>query len=349
MAQKTEHIIDGSQGEGGGQVLRTSLTLAMSTGSALRVENIRAGRSKPGLMRAHLAAVRAAAQVSGAELTGAEIGSTKIEFRPQAAAICGGTYRFAIGTAGSTTLLLQTLLPVLAQARQPSLLLLAGGTHNTFAPSVDYIERAFLPALTQMGLKVHSELLTYGFFPGGGGEWHVEIDPIENWQPFNVHSRGRLKSRELVASVANLPLKIAERELAQAAKDINLRKNEMVARSVDSPGPGNIVSARFRFENTAVVFEERGARGVSAERVADRLTHNVRQYFSHEEPIDEHLADQLMLPMVLGAGGSYRTTALTEHSRTNIAVIEQILGRSCFQLHEESSGVLVQVKGNQSP
>lgn len=341
-----DHIVDGSQGEGGGQILRTSLSLAMCLGQSVRIENIRAGRTKPGLMRSHLAAVRAAAQVSCAEISGAQVGSTKLEFRPQLGAINGGTYHFAIGTAGSTTLLLQTLLPALVRAKDTSLLTLSGGTHNGMAPSVDFIEHSFLTAVARMGWTVKSDLRTHGFFPSGGGEWHVVVEPAKQTCAFEALDRGPLRSREVVAKVARLPVHIAERELATVANRVNLRKNEMNAQIVDSPGSGNIVSARFVFDHVTTVFEERGERGVSSERVAKRLCKTVLSYFEHEEPVDEFLADQLMLPMVLGSGGAFRTRGLSDHSITNIKVIEQIVGKKCIEtVNTGKRGIEVRVNG----
>lgn len=346
MDTQADHIIDGSQGEGGGQIIRTALSLAMCTGQSVRIDNIRAGRAKPGLMRSHLTAVQAAAQVSCAEVTGAELGSTGIEFRPQAGGIVSGTYEFAIGTAGSTTLLMQTLLPALLLAQSPTLLKLSGGTHNDMAPSVDFVEHAFLPALATMGIEVESDLHRHGFFPVGGGEWHVIVQPRAEVLPFEVLERGRLRSREVVAKLARLPVHIAERELEVVNKRSNLKKGEARWEQVESPGPGNIVSARLGFERIAVVFEQRGEKRVAAEQVAKRLLREMSAYMDSKEPVDEFLADQLMVPMVLGAGGAFRTCALSEHSRTNMQVIEQVLGRRCFTVEQVGSAcVLVEVEG----
>ena len=340
-----DHVVDGGQGEGGGQILRTAVTLAMHLGQSVQIVNIRAGRSKPGLMRSHLAAVRAAAQVSCAELKGAQVGSTRLEFRPQAGVVNGGTSRFAIGSAGSTTLLMQTLLPVLAQATEPSLIMLSGGTHNGMAPSVDFIEQSFLPAIAKTGIAAISDLRTHGFFPSGGGDWHVAVKPRVKPIPLVITERGPLRFREVVAKVARLPMHIAEREVDAVAKRVHLKKNEITAQVVESPGPGNILSARFRFDHVTTVFEQRGEKRVAAEQVAKRLTKDVLTYFEHEEPVDEFLADQLMVPMVLGAGGEFRTRKLSEHARTNIAVIEQMLDQKLFELiSDRSKGVLVRVK-----
>jgi len=348
MTNAIDHIVDGSQGEGGGQILRTSLSLAMCLGTSVRVHNIRAGRTKPGLMRSHLAAVRAAAQVSCAQLSGARVGSTSVEFRPQAGAINSGTYQFAIGTAGSTTLLLQTILPALVRGKKESIVRLTGGTHNSMAPSVDFMEQSFFPALARMGIEVQSELRTHGFFPSGGGDWQLVVKPCRKAMPFEVTERGPLRSREVVAKVARLSMKIAQREVATIEQRLNLDHNEMATLTVDSPGPGNIVSARFKFDRFTAVFEERGEKRVSAEQVGKRLSNRVKGYFAHKEPVDEFLADQLMLPMVLGAGGVFRTRELSEHSVTNIAVIEQLLGRKCLTVTRDGvagKGVSVRVEG----
>lgn len=203
MTNQFDHIVDGSAGEGGGQILRTALSLAMCTGQSVVIDNIRRGRAKPGLMRQHLAAVRAAAVVSCAQVNGDELHSTRVEFRP--GAIRGGTFRFAIGSAGSTTLLWQTLLPALLLADESSEVALEGGTHNGMAPSVDFIEQCFLPALARMGVVVKSKLLRHGFFPNGGGEWHVRVEPWAHRQRYLVTQRGELVSTQAVEKIAATP------------------------------------------------------------------------------------------------------------------------------------------------
>ena len=168
-------IIDGSQGEGGGQILRSSLALAMCTGTPIRIENIRAGRKKPGLMRQHLMCVLASQAVCGAKVEGAELRSTQLTFEP--GEIKPGDYEFAIDTAGSTCLVFQTVLPALMMAEGVSTLKLSGGTHNMMAPSFDFIKRSFLPVMQSMGIDVSVTLDAYGFFPSGGGEWLATIKP----------------------------------------------------------------------------------------------------------------------------------------------------------------------------
>ena len=169
--------LDGAQGEGGGQILRTALTLSMITGQPFRIENIRARRAKPGLLRQHLTAVNAASEICSAEVQGAEPGSSTLRFIPNR--IKGGNYLFAIGTAGSCTLVLQTILPALWFADEPSTVVITGGTHNPAAPPADFLIRAWLPLMHRMGVKMTLDLIRHGFYPAGGGEIHATVDPIE--------------------------------------------------------------------------------------------------------------------------------------------------------------------------
>lgn len=202
-------IIDGSQGEGGGQVLRTSLALSMVTGRPFRIEGIRAGRANPGLLRQHLTGVRAAAEISGAKVQGAELGSKQLTFEP--GEVRAGDYQFSIGTAGSTTLVLQTILPALLAAKGRSTMVLEGGTHNPAAPPFDFLQRVFLPLVNRMGPRVSVELERHGFFPAGGGCFRVVVDPVEKLQPLELLTRGEIRRRTCRVLLSNLPRTIAKR------------------------------------------------------------------------------------------------------------------------------------------
>src|SRR5437764_3869585 len=203
--------IDGSFGEGGGQILRTSLALSLVTQKPFRIERIRAGRKNPGLLRQHLAAVNAAAQVGYAEVKGADLGSCDLSFAPQA--VAAGRYHFAIGTAGSATLVLQTVLPALILADTPSTLVLEGGTHNPYAPPFDFLEKTFLPLLNEMGPQVRARLERHGFYPAGGGRFVVDITPASRLGRLELNERGAITRRAARALVARLPQQIGEREL----------------------------------------------------------------------------------------------------------------------------------------
>ena len=332
--------IDGAQGEGGGQVLRTALTLAMCTGQALEVKRIRRGRARPGLLRQHLTALRAAQSISDAEVAGDELRSESIRF--VAGKVQAGDYEFKIGTAGSTTLLAQTIVPALALADSESTLRMEGGTHNGMAPSVDFIEQAFAPQLNQLGVGFESTLITHGFYPNGGGVWQCKLKPSEA-QELSLIERGELLEKLAVVKSANIEVGIAERELARVKKKLGFGDCALQAQQVKSPGPGNIVSIRLRYEHVTEVFESVGALGVPAERVAGRAIAGAKRYMAGSHPVGEYLADQLLVPMVLGIGGEFITKDLSEHTKTNIAVIEQMLGQSCIETRETASGTVINV------
>ena len=334
--------IDGAAGEGGGQILRTSLALSLVTGRAFRMINIRAARTKPGLLRQHLTAVRAAVEIGDGACDGAEIGSGELVFRP--GTVRAGDYRFAVGTAGSTTLVLQTILPALALAGQPSRVTLEGGTHNPLAPPFDFMARSFLPIFNRFGPTVEATLARAGFYPAGGGQMEVSITPADRLRPVELLTRGDAGARRLVAHVAGLPPGVTERAFEQVDK--RLRWGRAVCERIDHPperGPGFVLVGEVSSEAHTEVFTGFGERGIRAEAVADRMVEQVRSYLSAGLPVGEHLADQLLLPMGLAAGGAFRTAGLSPHARTNIGVIETFLPVR-FQVNAlETGGVEVRL------
>jgi len=335
--------IDGSQGEGGGQILRTSLTLSLVTGQPFRMENIRAGRAKPGLLRQHLTAVRAAAEVGGGKVEGDSPGSRQLVFEP--GPVRPGSYRFAVGTAGSTTLVLQTVLPALITAREPSELTLEGGTHNPFAPPFDFLAGAFLPILARMGPRAEAVLERPGFYPAGGGKFTIRIEPSEALAAIDLTTRGEVRARRCRARVANLPRHIAERELRVVARHLGWGDDELgVEEAPDSPGPGNILILVVESENVTEVFTGFGEPGKSAERVAEEAAEETRRYLAAGVPVGRHLADQLLLPMAMAGGGRFLTQPLTLHSRTNIEVIRRFLPVEVTVDERPGGNVLVEVR-----
>jgi RNA 3'-terminal phosphate cyclase (ATP) len=331
MENRKMLVIDGSQGEGGGQILRTTLSLAMVTGSPVRIERIRAGRAKPGLMRQHLVCVRAAQAVTNAEVSGDTIGSDCVTFRP--GAIRAGEYRFAIGSAGSTTLVFQTVLPALLLAEGPSTIEFEGGTHNDLAPSVDFLRHAYLPLVRQMGIEVEAELTSYGFYPAGGGRWRALIHPWRDRNPLDLRQRGELLRHEAVVISSMLPAHVAHRELAQVRAMTGWPEEVCRSEVVMSPGPGNVVSLRSHYRTHTLVVETMGRQGISAERVATSAVNEWRRVDLAGVPVDQHLADQLLLPMALGAGGVFHTVRPSPHTLTNIEVIRVLTGRT-FEVKE---------------
>ena len=315
--------IDGSQGEGGGQILRSSLSLSMCLNQPIRIKNIRAGRKKTGLLRQHLTCVRAAKEICGAKVSGDELGSGEIEFIPNK--IKSGSYRFSIGTAGSTSLVFQTILPALLKADVESTVKFEGGTHNMQAPSYEFISRCFLIALQKMNIQIDCELQRYGFYPNGGGQWISKIQPSKDIRRLKLLDRGDLVARSATTFISKIPLHVSERELRKVAQKLKWNSSELIENEVDSFGPGNLVSLKLAFENTTELFEQVAQRGLSAERVAGKAINQLKRYQNSEAVVGEYLADQLLLPMSLNAGGSFLTHKMSEHVRTNINVINQFL------------------------
>jgi RNA 3'-terminal phosphate cyclase (ATP) len=334
--------IDGSSGEGGGQILRSSLSLSLATGKAFRIENIRAKRERPGLLRQHLAAVLAAAEIGGVEVEGASLGSRTLAFIP--GTVRPGEHRFVIGTAGSTTLVFQTILPALMTAAAPSRITIEGGTHNLKAPPFEFLERCFLPVISRLGPKVNVSLERYGFYPAGGGCFTAIIEPCGRLSTIDLTERGEITRRSVVAIVANLPRGIAQREIDTVAKLLNWGTERMeIVETKNSVGPGNI--ALIELATSAGITElfcGFGRLGASAESVAAEAVKEARAYMASEGAVGEHLADQLLLPFALAGGGVFTAEKLNRHARTNMDVISSFLPVN-FAIVQESRRARVEV------
>lgn len=314
--------LDGSLGEGGGQVLRTALSLSLVTGQPFVIEKIRASRAKPGLKPQHLTAVLAAAEIGGARVEGAELGSLRLAFRPER--VRGGHYTFAVGTAGSTTLVLQTLLPALLTADRPTSLRLSGGTHNPLAPPFEFIAQSFGRALSAMGASVALQLVRPGFAPAGGGTITAETAPAQ-LRPLELLVRqpaGLPRARVLLAK---LPRSIGERELRTARLRLGLSPEQTRVEIVDAQGQGNMLLLEFPGAVVDEVIGVPGERGVTAEQVAGAACDQALAFLAADVPVGEHLADQLLIPLALAGGGVFRTLPPSPHTRTNAQVIERFL------------------------
>jgi RNA 3'-terminal phosphate cyclase (ATP) len=320
--------IDGSSGEGGGQIVRSSLALSLVTGKPICIVNIRAGRKRPGLMQQHLTAVSAAAAVGGAEVQGASMGSQCLSFEP--GAVSPGEYTFRVGTAGSATLVFQTVFPALMLADAPTTLHLEGGTHNPFAPPFEFLTRSYLPLVARMGVTTKSTLHRHGFYPAGGGRFTVCVQPATHLTALNLTQSGKEIRRTVRALVANLPTHIAQRECDTIARKSGWHKSCFHCEQVHSAnGPGNVVLVEVESEQVTEVFTGFGKRGVKAERVAAEVWRQVRAYREAGVPVGEHLADQLMLPLGIaardGQHGKFRTLPLTDHATTHLDILQQFL------------------------
>jgi RNA 3'-terminal phosphate cyclase (ATP) len=313
--------IDGSIG--GGQVLRSALSLSALTGQPFTIDNIRAKRSRPGLMRQHLTATRAAAEICAADLEGAELGSTRLTFRPGATR--GGRYRFVVSGAGSACLVLQTVLPPLLVAAAPSELSFEGGTHNPLAPPYPFLDEVFFPAIERMGPRIERALRRTGFAPAGGGAFDVRIEPVKTLRTLSLHERGNLLKLSAEALVANLPHTVALRELQTAKQCLTIAEQDLALRTPVADGPGNVLMLRAVHEHAVELIAAFGERGVHAERVASRACQAMQSYLESAAPVGEHLSDQLLIPCAMANGGSFSTVALTPHFESNVQVIEQFL------------------------
>jgi RNA 3'-terminal phosphate cyclase (ATP) len=316
--------IDGSTGEGGGQMLRSALSLSLVTGKAFRMENIRAKREKPGLLRQHLTAVLAACEIASAQAEGASLGSKTLTFTP--GPVRPGNYHFAIGTAGSGTLVFQTILPALMTASGRSEITIEGGTHNMQAPPLDFLQKAFLPVVNRLGPKIEIRLEKYGFYPAGGGRFIATIEPCKRLSSIQLLERGEIGRRSAVAIVANLPRSIAQRETDTIVKLLNWDgQTTQVVETRNSVGPGNIILIELASSNVTEVFCGFGRIGASAESVASEAADAARSYLVSGAVAGEHLTDQLLLPFALAGGGAFTAEKLNLHSRTNVEIIRRFL------------------------
>ncbi len=316
--------IDGAIGEGGGQILRTALALSLCTGRAFRIERIRARRRRPGLQPQHLAAVRAAATIARASVQGAEPDSQTLAFTP--GPVRPGNHEFDIGTAGSTTLVLQTILPPLMLASGPSRLRIRGGTHNPLAPPFEFLQFAWRPLIERMGPEIALQLERPGFYPHGGGLLSAAITPSPRLAPLRLPARGPVHTLRAEALLCHLPRHIAERELAILQRAFAIPEPQRRIRMDESaPGPGNAVSLFVMAEHVTEVFTAIGRRGLPAEKVAQQVVDAAREYLDADVPVGRHLADQLLLPIALAGEGHFVTLPPSRHTTTNITIIRQFL------------------------
>ena len=326
--------IDGQAG--GGQLLRTALALSLCTGEAFAMTGIRARRERPGLLRQHLTAVEAARAVGEARVDGAAIGSTELRFTPNG--VRAGEHRWSIGTAGSTTLVLQTVLPALWMHGVAARLTIEGGTHNPQAPTADFIDEAFLPLMARMGLDGDFVLAGHGFYPAGGGSISFDLRPSAKPSALHLPQRGALVERHARAILSAISPGVAQRELEVARRRLGLTEDETSVRQIKPPvGPGNALSIRLRAEHSTAVFTGFGVKRVSAERVAELASNAAHEWLNTDVAIDEHLADQLLLPMALAGEGSFSTTSPSDHTRSNAALIETFLPVE-FSFQDEGRG-----------
>ncbi len=334
-------LIDGRLGEGGGQILRTALALSAATGKAFRLIHIRRKRSKPGLRHQHLACVNAAAEICGAQCQGNRLESLELEFTP--GPIRGGEYFFNIPTAGSTMQVVQTVLPILSRAASGSSVKVRGGTHNPAAPPFEFFTLSFLPLLKSLGVTAEMQIRKHGFYPVGGGEIVAAIQPLRERMPnFALLQRGEPDIAGAEILISWLPRSIAERESKILQQKLHWGENKIAITEIeDSPGPGNVLMIRVKYGAQTFLFTAFGQRGKAAEQVAAEACDLFTDFRLSKAALDEHLTNQILLPLALAGGGVYTAQSLSLHTKTNIEVIKRFLevkievkkkDDSCFEI-----------------
>ena len=318
--------IDGSYGEGGGQILRTSLTLSMLTGKPFELVNIRAKRPKPGLRPQHLTCVKAAQKICGADVEGAFVGSLALRFVP--GPVKPGSYQFDIGTAGAVSLVFQTVGPALAEAGS-SKLLLRGGTHVPHAPSFHYLAEVYGPVVKLLGFDFSFELRRYGFYPAGGGEVLVRIAPRKEPSPLKLLGPYETRSVRVLSVVTeDLPSHIRTRQ-ARAAAELLTRRGFQpltVLERAKAKSPGTFVFVSVAEGAKRAGFISLGKKGKPAERVAEEAVEEFVAFYASGKAVDPYLADQLLLPLALsGAPCHFDVSRLSQHFFTNLWVIRHFL------------------------
>ncbi len=331
--------IDGSYGESGGQILRTALALSCLLKKPFKIINIRKKRPNPGLAPQHLTTVLAAKKITEAEIQGAELGSMELLFIPKT--LKSGEFFFDIKTAGSITLMLQTLSLALAFGTSPSKIKIIGGTHVPFSPPFDYLKEVTLKILEKMGVQTDIKIKKYGFYPKGGGEIEFKISPVTSLSPINLVERGELKKIKIIANVANLNLSIAEREKKAALDLISSKlsnsKIETEIKNVPSIGVGTYIFILAEFENSIAGFSSLGEKGKPAEKVGKEAASAFLNYLNSGKALDKHLADQLIPWISLVKEKSMFTTEeISNHTLTNCWVTKKFLNVE-FEIDSEKN------------
>ena len=329
-------------GEGGGQILRSALALSAISGKAFAVKKIRANRQKPGLMRQHLTGVEAVTQICNATVTGASLNSQELEFIPSK--ILGGNFVFNIGTAGSTTLIFQTILYPLLFADKQSIVMISGGTHNDMAPPFEFIQNSFIPVLQKMGVNFELELVQAGFYPAGGGTIKLTVQPNVNWAPLSLLERGRLIKEKIVGVISKLPVSVVDREVKTIHSLAKKTFSFFELKEYKSQCAGNLIMIEQENEFITNVFTGFGSVKISAEKVAELAYNEYKAFNNNDAPVGEHLADQLLMPLALSGKGEMIIAERSMHFDTNIEVIKLFLDVSIEVEKLKTNGFKVSVK-----
>jgi RNA 3'-phosphate cyclase len=313
-------VVDGSRGEGGGQVARVALALAAATRVPVRVVNVRAGRRQPGLKAGHAAAFRALAQLCDGTVEGAQIGSSEVSLRP--GVMAGGDHEFAIETAGPVTLLAQALLPAVAASRRPTRLVLRGGTNVAWSPQWEDLVHVHLPLLRQLGVEVEASLARRGFFPQGGGEVALDVQ-APSLRRVDLTERGEVRALRAVVPSHGLPRHVMER--ASLTLQQELGAVEIVTDLHRGPGTGMAVAVRAECDRSVLGGDAVGRKGVRVEDVVGEAVASLRADLRSDAGVDVHQADQLPIFMALAGGGAFTCRHVSPHAQTVLDLLPEFL------------------------
>ena len=326
-------VIDGSYGQGGGQILRSALALSLVTRKPFTINQIRARRTRAGLTPAHLVVVEAAANIGRAKVKGDVAGSKTLTFEPGLPV--PGWYELIAGSRGSAALILQTILPALMTAVGPSVIKISGGTHMPMAPSVEFFNHTFLPVLKRLGPQVALTLDAPGYYPSGGGRLNVEVEPKRrlNTDPVELLDRGKLLERRVTILIASLSQNTARRQKDAFLDESRWDPSAVIVEDIEQlKGPGNMVSVMLRFEKMTQIITTYSQMGDPPEKAARQAAAEAAFFVDSHAAVDEHLADQLLLPLALAGGGKMVTTSPSLHTRTNMHIISQFLPQATFNV-----------------
>ncbi len=336
-------LIDGSQGEGGGQILRTSLSLSVLLLKPFEIVNIRANRPNPGIQAQHLKAIEASSLISNAIVEGASLRSSSVKFFPRE--IKSGNFKFDIGTAGSTSLVLQTLYLPLSFAREPSFITITGGTHVMWSPTFDYIKNCWLYFMDKIGLKIKIEMRKAGFYPHGGGEIKAVINPINEVKPLNIVERGKLLKIQIYSAHTNLTNEVAIRQAKTAEKILkNYAEIETIIDELPSKSKNTTIAITGVFENSVCCYTNLGEKGKRAEVVAEEACDRFLKFLSTNAVLDEYIGDQILLPLSISSGVSeFTVPKITNHIQTNMETIKKFID-VYFEIAELGNSFKIKVR-----
>ncbi len=335
--------VDGSYGEGGGQILRTSVALCAVLGKQVRIFNIRTNRPKPGLAQQHLMGLRAVQKLTNAEVEGFSLGSTEVIFRPKS--LKGGRYNIDIGTAGSISLILQVVSLPASFADGPVELVISGGTDVQWSPPADYMRNVFYPIIGKMGVRARCELIRRGYYPKGGGQIKASFEPIKQLKPLDLSARGELKGIYGNAHSNNLPLHVVEREVSSAKKVLKAYDTKIKQEVGRGLSTGTGITLWSEYEKTILGASSLGAPGKKAEKVGAEAAGMLLKTMQAVGALDVHMGDQIIPYIGLAASRSkFSAGELSGHLMTNVHVVEDILGVK-FRMNEEEQGYIIEVEG----